>query len=466
MADLGLISSFGFASDDAMMSGATLALLPFLLMPVLALVLAMGMGGRFRLRRHRSTPKPGNRPISDQAASSGGTGCLLLFFLLFFLIGSGFFYAFFVRPVLGILAAREWPEVPCTVLSSEVKSHRSDDGTTYSIEISYSYEVAGREYQSRRYHFMGGSSSGYSGKRAVVDRHRPGSRTVCYVNPHDPTDAVLERGYTPDLWFGLIPLAFVAVGLGGTVYSFRPARRPANVAAATAGLLTPAPTRARANTTGVRSAPGDGGTVELKPKLAPWMKLLGAVVIALFWNGILSVFLVQIIQGWRSGRGDWFLTLFMIPFVLVGLGMIVAAGYFLLALFNPRARVRVTPGVVRLGDPLQVQWRFTGRSDVLRQVRVWLEGREEATYRRGTQTSTDRSCFARIDVAHASTRGTLRAGTGIAKLPAGTMHSFAGANNKIVWSLRVQGLIDFWPDVDDEYPITVLPAERTNREHS
>ena len=126
----------------------------------------------------------------------------------------------------------------------------------------------------------------------------------------------------------------------------------------------------------------------------------------------------------------------------------------------------VTPGAVRLGGRLQVEWRFTGRSDVLQQVRVWLEGREEATYRRGTQTSTDRSCFARLDLAHVAARGQLRTGTGTAALPVGTMHSFASASNKIVWSLRVKGEIAFWPDVDEEYPITVLPALNPNRADS
>ena len=463
MADFGLASGFAFASDVARTLGATLAVLTFLLMPVLALVAAVGVGGLFLRRRHGSAREPGNRPISDRAGQRGGMGCLVLFFLVFLLMGGGFFYGFFVRPVLGIMAARDWLEVPCTVLSSEVKSHRGDDGTTYSIGMVYTYEFAGREHQSSRYDFMGGSSSGYAGKRAVVDRLPPGTRTMCYVNPDDPADAVLERGYTPDLWFGLIPLVFVAVGLGGTVYSLRRWRRPADAASVTTGLPTTAPTLVKDGTREATAAPGEGETVELKPKLAPWMRLVGTTILALFWNGIVSVFLLQLLQGWRSGRSDWFLTLFMIPFVVVGLGLIVAAGYFLLALFNPRARVLVTPGAVRLGGRLQVEWRFTGRSDVLQQVRVWLEGREEATYRRGTQTSTDRSCFARLDLARVSARGELRTGTGTTALPIGTMHSFASANNKIVWSLRVKGEIEFWPDVDDEYPITVLPAPNPNR---
>lgn len=68
---------------------------------------------------------------------------------------------FFLIPVLKIDEAKEWPETSCVVISSQVMSHSDSDGTTYSVDISYSYEVGGREYKSNRYGFMMGSSSGY-----------------------------------------------------------------------------------------------------------------------------------------------------------------------------------------------------------------------------------------------------------------------------------------------------------------
>jgi len=109
MADFGLASGFAFASDVAGAWGATLAVLNFLLMPVLALVAAVGVGGLFLRRRRGSTRKPGNRPISDRAGQREGMGCLVLFFLVFLLMGGGFFWGCLVRPVLGIMAGRDWP---------------------------------------------------------------------------------------------------------------------------------------------------------------------------------------------------------------------------------------------------------------------------------------------------------------------------------------------------------------------
>jgi hypothetical protein len=38
------------------------------------------------------------------------------------------------------------------------------------------------------------------------------------------------------------------------------------------------------------------------------------------------------------------------------------------------------------------------------------------------------------------------------------MHSFSTQHNKIVWSIRVKGEIARWPDLNEEFALTVLPA--------
>ena len=49
---------------------------------------------------------------------------------------------------------------------------------------------------------------------------------------------------------------------------------------------------------------------------------LGSLGICLFWNGIVSVFIVKTTTDWRGGGGNWFETLFLIPFVLIGLAIL------------------------------------------------------------------------------------------------------------------------------------------------
>jgi heme/copper-type cytochrome/quinol oxidase subunit 2 len=431
-----------------------------LTIPFPLIFVTIGAGGIYftwRASRKSETDEE-KKPISGPAAVAKGVWLLAAFFSIFLFVGLGVFYAMFLRPAAKILAARTWSETPCVVVSSQVSSHSSDDGTTYSVDILYGYTVNGREYKSNRYHFMGGSSSGYQGKAEIVSRHSPGTRTVCYVNPKDPTDAVLERGFTNDLWFGLLPLLFVAVGGGGVYFTLRAARRDRVISPAMKWL----PKQARYGAGGaapslaVRGA--STGPVVLKSTASPWAKFIGTIFIAAFWNGIVSVFVFQAVASWQRGRPEWFLTLFLIPFVLVGLVMIGAVVYFFLALFNPRATLTVNANAVPLGGTLELQWRLSGRVERVRRLRIYLEGREEATYRRGTTTSTDKEVFITVELANADMHNDIRGGQRKITVPSDTMHSFESDNNKIVWTLNVHGEIQRWPDVKEEFPVVVLPA--------
>jgi hypothetical protein len=45
------------------------------------------------------------------------------------------------------------------------------------------------------------------------------------------------------------------------------------------------------------------------------------------------------------------------------------------------------------------------------------------------------------------------------------MHSFDASNNKIQWYLKVKGDIKKWPDVSNEFAVTVLPVSAAEKEH-
>src|SRR5437899_2306923 len=109
----------------------------------------------------------GNRTRRPQKTSVGSRVFLVIFGLLFFSMGAGFMYLIVVKPVWGVLAARAWRETPCRVVSSEVRSHSGSKGTTYSVKIRYAYTVEGRQFESSRYDFTEGSSSGYKRKAKI-----------------------------------------------------------------------------------------------------------------------------------------------------------------------------------------------------------------------------------------------------------------------------------------------------------
>ncbi len=185
--------------------------------------------------------------------------------------------------------------------------------------------------------------------------------------------------------------------------------------------------------------------------------MAGTLFFALFWNGIVSIFVWQVWKGWQTGDPDWFLTIFMIPFVLVGLASFVFVGHFTLALANPRPRVTLLTGEPCLGDELRIEWIFTGRSSRLTHLRIFLEGREEATYRRGTDTVTEREVFATLPLVDTANDWEIPRGSAAVSIPDDTMHTFTGPSNKVVWELKVAGEIPRWPDVDQNFPVTIHP---------
>src|SRR3989442_11965981 len=291
-----------------------------------------------------STASVSAMALSRTARPGMSSGWLAAFFSIFLIAGLAALVMLLIRPMVKIQQARHWRQVPCTILSSEVRHHRGDKGTTYSVDIFYRYYVNAKEYKANRYSFVTGSSSGYDGKAAVVARYRPGTKALCYVNPADPTEAVLVRSATAEMWFGLLPALFVAVGVGGLVYCVRGRGARKSVVPALAQILgggTGAVSYAAVKTEWVSGPEGDGRPVELKPRISPMGKFLGGLIAALFWNGIVSVFVVHLINGWRHGRGEWFLTVFMIPFVLVGLGILGFVIYAFVGLFSPRVKLTV-----------------------------------------------------------------------------------------------------------------------------
>ena len=184
----------------------------------------------------------------------------------------------------------------------------------------------------------------------------------------------------------------------------------------------------------------------------------------LFWDGIVSVFVWQLWRAWRAGQGiDGCATVFLLPFVVVGLLLLVSIPYQILALANPRPRLTLDRAGVPLGGAATLEWKFTGAARRLRDLRIWLEGTESATYQRGTTTYTDNEVFASIEVVERRTGMSLANGIATIELPADTMHSFEASHNKIVWTLKLTASINRWPDVITEFPFVVQPGEGARR---
>ena len=445
----------------------------FILIPILFMVIGFGgaygtiRGGKGQKRKDGSrAPKSiSNRAEGNMTGKLGGVA----FGFVFFAAGSAFLWVSFLGPLFKTIAAKNWNAVPATVISSHVESHYDDDGTTYSVDILYRYTVHGREYRSNRYEFIGGSSSGRSGKTKVVAQYPAGREFTCWVDPDDPAEAVIKRTLGGMAWFGLIPLIFIVIGLAVMIASLRSGKGGGALSSGAKrkkgkGTPTRMDRRVRdpkalrkANNARVRNL-ADGG-IELKPGTGRWGKVFGIIFMAAFWNGIVSVFLVQVVKGFQSGSPEWFLTIFMIPFVLIGLGLIIAIPWTLLALTNPVPKLIVDQDAIPLGGTLALRWALEGKPDRIKTFSLRLAGTESATYSRGTDTVTDTSEFLSIPILETSEASRMADGRTELEIPISTMHSFESSNNKVVWSIELTADIPKWPDIKASFPIEIVPLE-------
>jgi len=301
------------------------------------------------------------------------------------------------------------------------------------------------------------SSSGYKGKKRVVDQYKNAANPVCYVNPDDPAEAVLQRDLTIKNAIGLFPLIFVVVGLGILIVGLKQKDRPGKawLPQVKAAKDEPAPSRFGFEQDAFDTT---SDAVTLRPDFSPLSKLGMVAFACLFWNGIVSIFVYQVVEGFRTGEPEWFLTIFMIPFVVIGVGLVVAVFYVALTLFNPRYTLKLRPGLIQPGTSGSIAWKASGSAGRIQQLSIKLVGQEKASYTVGTDTRTEEKTFFESDLIDTRDLWQLAAGEVEFAIPVEAMHSFESDHNKIIWSIKLHGHIALWPDVSDEYKIAVLPA--------
>ncbi len=401
--------------------------------------------------------KPTESPLATAAKPGAGFGCILAFGLLFILSGLAVGWFFAVRPVLRATLSLNWEPVPCEILSSRLDEKRDSDGSTYRVEIHYRYVYQGRRYVGERYDFgTGYTNIGVGSMRDAVRSYRPGSQQTCRVDPARPDEAVLSLRPPPGIWLGLLfGLLFPAAG-AGVIWSGYRARRQARAEA-----LTPLAAAFSADTPTVAGGAPETpavGEVVIKPasgRLAP------AIALGLFataWNTGIGFFLFNILRDFDGGIA-WFFVLFQIPFVLVGLLLLFIATVTISQVFAPRMELRLDPSLVRLGARVPFRWRFDRGG--ITALQIHLEGREEATYRQGTSTATDRREFHRAPLLELIDRLALAEGRAEFTLPVeGAAPTLAGKNNRVVWQLVAKATLPWRPSLVENFPLTVLGPPR------
>lgn len=394
-----------------------------------------------------------NQPFSEKKVTTtkGALGCLTVFFSIFLIIGLSLGWKLFIDPIIKIIQSQTWVETACTIISSEVAEKDDSDETTYKVDIKYKYKFNDVAYESKQYNFINTYSSGRKSKVKVVKEYPPNKTTVCYVNPDNPTQAVIYRGLEADFIYIIVPMLFVLVGAGGIGFAINSLKQSTPILA-----TNPASAKLAQSDQPINTQYFTKENIELKPAVLPYHKVLGIGFFCLFWNGIVIIFVVNM----SNNGSSLFEKIFFSPFVLIGLGFVYLLFTSVKTIFAPQPKFFIDRPFVGLGNKLKLSWIMDSNPASFRAMTIQLEAYEESKYRKGTDTYTDKQTFYQKMLLKTSEPSEMAKSEVIIDIPKDSVPSFTAENNRIVWSISAKVMVEGWADFTETYEITVTPANK------
>ena len=183
------------------------------------------------------------------------------------------------------------------------------------------------------------------------------------------------------------------------------------------------------------------------------------------WNGAVSVFVVMAVRSFLAGTPDWLMTLFIVPFLVVGIALVVVFARLL------RQTAGIGPTLVEISDhpllPGNGYRFFLSQSGnlTLKSIEISLICEEEAVFRQGTNARTESREVFRQSL-YAGAGAIIRPGEPLEAecdlpIPAEAMHSFRASHNQVQWKLIVRGEIVGWHGFQRSFPVVVRPLQRS-----
>jgi hypothetical protein len=404
-----------------------------------------------------------------------------VFFAILLVVGcAGIFFG------IAWLVVPEWQvnhafvEDRCQVIEKHVEDVQGEKGPLFLPVFTITYEVRGATYSQRTYYDIHQRArSTREEAQAVIDRFAVGQMYPCWYDPAEPTTAVLVRGYQWWIWPALlIPASFVVIGIGGLVYAALHWGKSAEHRAATVRSVhaaelfdLPASTDPKypyvPDGSEITSSPGTRLAYRLPLTQSPGWTLFGLLAACVAWNGAVSVFVVMAARSLFAGAPDLLMTLFIVPFLAVGVALVVV---FLRLL---RRTAGIGPTLVEISDhpllPGHGYRLFLSQSGnlTLKSIEVSLTCEEEAVFRQGTNARTESREVFRQSL-YAGADAIIRPGEPLETecdlpIPAEAMHSFRASHNQVQWKLMVRGEILGWHDFQRSFPVVVRPLPVADR---
>jgi hypothetical protein len=152
-----------------------------------------------------------------------------IFALPFF--GTGVWMLWSVSSVfIDAFQMQDWVQVDAQLLSGGYTSHRGDDSYTYEAYARYTYDIQGQTFVADRVGLSGGSDNIGDYQQEIGSNlsraHAGGESIIVYVDPNDPSQAIIDRGIRWGMvgFKSIFLFVFGGVGLGLLIFTWRAAK--------------------------------------------------------------------------------------------------------------------------------------------------------------------------------------------------------------------------------------------------
>lgn len=422
--------------------------------------------------------KRGHRRTGSQVWGSFGDG---LFHAV--LLGAGVVFGGLLASGVAVPEWRinhDFLPTSCTVVAKGLERHvtLSAPGRaepTWQPCLRVRYEAAGVRRESWTRPPAGAATADRTLALTRLSSWRLGEQLPGWYDPSDVSRVVLERGYNWWMWLLalLLPGALLAFGGAGVVRSVRRWGKSEERRAAPSrlsGILDPlagGPAQAPDHP-GVPAgddqvnSPGTQLRYRLPIESPENWTLLGFGLFAVLWNAILILLAVGAGLDLLGGRTDWLLIGLLVPFACVGVaGIVVFVRGLVLATAVGTTQLEISAHPLRPGGTYDVLLAQGGVGRFA-SLEATLELEEQATFRQGTDTRTEKITVWRQPLQAWQdlqvTAGQRFEGRAVVSLPANVMHSFASEHNYVRWSIVVRGALSGWPSFTRVFPVVVFPG--------
>jgi hypothetical protein len=191
-------------------------------------------------------------------------------------------------------------------------------------------------------------------------------------------------------------------------------------------------------------------------------RLLGFGLFAVLWNAVLVVLVIGARLDLRGSWVDRFLLALLVAFAVVGAtGIVLFVRGLVLATAVGTTQVEISGHPLRPGERYDLHLA-QGGSGTFRRLEVGIVMEEQATFRQGTDTRSERlAVWSRSvqgwDDLQFSPGTRFEARTTL-EIPPGAMHSFASEHNTVRWLVVVRGRPARWPAFTRTFPVVMFPA--------